>query len=565
MVPPPSGGPAYYLFQSDGTVLSCGGAPLHGSDAGVRLGAPVVSGAVTDSGLGYWLVTAKGRVDGFGNAGVFGSLVHLRLRSPIASFAPTPDGRGYWLSSAKGNLFHFGDAHFFGSTVHDQKEGPVVALVPTRDGGGYWIVTASGIVHPFGDALALGSLAHPRRQVVAAAMDPSGKGLWLVTADGGVHNLGGTSFFGSLVHRRLARPPAAFVATGDGAGYLLATASGGVFNFGDAPFDGSLATAPPRRPVSVVGIGAVILPAPLPPATLPAAPTTPTTTSPLPPTSGAPNLPHGQFGYDVSNYQCASPSSSLASPSLPASSPFSTLEVAGWLDGSYNPCLAAEASWATIAAGSTTETHYSLNVFLNAPDQSSGAAALDASGPGGTCATLVSSAQAPCLAYNYGYEGASAAFNYATSQGVSSSLWWVDVENLHLSPTDWSNFSSGNYWSSSVSLNAGTIEGAIDALRAVGVVVGIYSSSVQFPLIAGTYVPSGSQVPLWIAGVPWSSPPYLESGLPSAAALPAWCAGSVGYSSEAPTDLFAGGVPWLLQETPGSEPSPYGIDPDYVC
>ena len=51
----------------------------------------------------------------------------------------------------------------------------------------------------------------------------------------------------------------------------------------------------------------------------------------------------------------------------------------------------------------------------------------------------------------------------------------------------------------------------------------------------------------------------------SIATLAAWCAGTVGYSSETPTDLFAGGVPWLLQETPGSEPSPYGIDPDYVC
>lgn len=562
----PEGGPAYYLFESNGAVAACGGAPLHGSDVGTKLVAPVVSGAATASGGGYWLVTANGGVDGFGNARIFGSPVHLRLPSPITAFAPTPDGEGYWLVSAKGNLFHYGDAHFFGSTVHDQRDGNVVAIVPTTDGRGYWIITAKGIIDHFGDAASLSSLASSRVAVVAAAATPTDKGLWLLTKDGGVHNIGTAGFFGSAVHRKMARPPTGFAPSTDGAGYLFTTASGNVFDFGDAAFEGSLASTPPRRPTGVMSIAAVVLPAP-PAATPPPTTTSPSPTpTPIPPTPTAPTtaLPHGQFGYDVSNYQCAPSGSSSASAALPPSSPFSVLEVAGWLDSSDNPCLASEASWATTAAGSTG-THSSLNLFLNAPDQSTGAVALDASGPAGTCATLAPSTQAACLAYNYGYEGAGAAFTYAASQRVSTSLWWVDVENANLSTTNWSNYSAGQYWSSSTSLNADTIQGALDALRAEGVTVGIYSSSVQFPLIAGSFVPSGAQVPLWVAGVPWTIPPYSESGLDAPSVLSGWCAGTSGYTTTNPTDLFARGVPWVLQETPGNEPSPYGIDPDYAC
>jgi hypothetical protein len=303
----------------------------------------------------------------------------------------------------------------------------------------------------------------------------------------------------------------------------------------------------------VVAISTVLLPPPAPVVVPPPAPS-PTGTAPVS------NLPHGAFGYDISNYQCAA----LASSSLPTTSAISTIEVAGWLDSSDNPCLAGEAAWATTAAGASG-AHYALNIFLNASDQSVGASALDANGPGGTCATLAAAAQAGCLAYNYGYEGATADYNYASSVGVSAPLWWLDVENANLSSNEWSDYSAGRYWSDSTVLNADTIEGALDALRADGLTVGIYSSSVQFPLIAGAYIPAGAQVPLWVAGVPWTNPPYTESGLQSTVILPSWCAGTSGYSAADPSDLFAGGVPWLLQETPGSEASPDGIDPDYAC
>jgi hypothetical protein len=548
-----TGGPAYYLFESNGAVISCGDAPLHGSKAGAKLAAPVIGGAATAAGAGYWLATAKGTVYPFGNARSFGMPARVHLSSPIVSFVPTPDDQGYWMVSAKGNLFHYGDAGFFGSTVHARKDGPVVALLATPDGKGYWIVSANGVVHHFGDAPPVGSLGHRRPAVVATAANPDGRGLVLVTKDGGVHTLGTAGFYGSLVHHRLPRPLTSIAASQDGAGYFLADASGMVFNYGDALFEGSLASSAPRRPTKVVTLDPVTLPTPV---VLTSAPV---------PAPASPLLPHGAFGYDVSNFQCAHPGSAAASASLPSTSPFSVIEAAGWLDSSDNSCLAAEAAWATAAATGSGSTPYSLYLFVNAPDQSPAATALDQSGPAGQCATLATSAQPACLAYNYGYEGAVAALSYASAVGASAPLWWLDVEGTNLSSNEWSNFSAGEYWSSSTTLNDETIQGALDGLRASGPTVGIYSTSVQFPMIAGSFVPSGAQVPLWVAGAPWTNPPYGESGLDPSSVLGSWCAGTSGYSSTNPTDLFAGGVPWLLQETPGSEPSPYEIDPDYAC
>lgn len=548
------GGPAYYLFESDGKVVSCGGAPLHGSRSKERLSNPIVTGVSTTAGSGYWLVSAHGDVFAYGNAAIFGSPAHLHLRSPIVDLAPTPDGKGYWIVSASGSLFHFGDAGFYGSTVHDHQDGDVVSILPTPDGNGYWIISTKGRVKNFGDAPPVGSLNYQRPQVISASANPDGRGLVILTKDGGVHNLGTSGNFGSLIHRRLPRPLTSVASTPDGNGYLLADAAGGVFTFGDAVFDGSLTTSPPKRPTRVVAIDEITLPTPA------------TLTSTLVAPSSL--LPRGAFGNDVSNFQCASPGSNVASSKLPSVSTFSVIEAAGWLDSSQNSCLASEAAWAKSAAG-TAGAHYSLYLFTNSPDQSPAANALDANGPAGGCASLTATSvplsQAACIAYNYGYEGALATYNGALAVGVSSSLWWLDVEGTNLSSNQYSSFSSGKYWSNSPALNDETIQGAIDALRGEGITVGIYSSSVQYPKIAGPYVPPGNQIPLWVAGAPWTNPPYSEKGLPAPSVLTGWCAGTSGYNTTYPSDLFAGGVPWMLQETPGNEPSPYGIDPNYTC
>jgi hypothetical protein len=269
-------------------------------------------------------------------------------------------------------------------------------------------------------------------------------------------------------------------------------------------------------------------------------------------------------GFDVSNFQCAKSGSSQLQAGLPTTSALSIIEVAGWLNGANNSCLNAEAAWATRAAG-PNGVHYQLYLFLNSPGTDAGAAATYASGPKGTCATLPSADQATCDAYNYGFNGARAALAYASENGVSSSMWWVDIENAALSSTDFADFAADAFWSSSPTLNAQTIEGAIDALHQAGLVVGLYSTSIQYPKIAGNLVPAGTQVPLWIAGVPWTSPPYTEHGLPSTSVLANWCAGTATYSGTKSKAVFAGGVPWILQETPGVEASPYGLDPNYTC
>ena len=41
--------------------------------------------------------------------------------------------------------------------------------------------------------------------------------------------------------------------------------------------------------------------------------------------------------------------------------------------------------------------------------------------------------------------------------------------------------------------------------------VGIYSTAIQYKDITGGYVPSGPQIPIWVAGAYWTSPPYPAS------------------------------------------------------
>ncbi len=202
---------------------------------------------------------------------------------------------------------------------------------------------------------------------------------------------------------------------------------------------------------------------------------------------------------------------------------------------------------------------------MNSPGTDKTAAATYATGPKGSCGSLAGSAQQSCIAYNYGVNGAKSALSYARKANVSSSVWWVDIENSTLSSNNFSNEQHDAFWSASPALNALTVQGAIDALRQAGILVGIYSTSIQYPKIVGNFVPSGGQVLLWVAGAPWTNPPYTEKGLPPLSKLAPWCAGTATYPGSKTTDLFAGGIPWILQETPGTEASPYGIDPNYTC
>ncbi len=544
MTPPT---PTYDLVTSAGEVQTFGGAGFFGSRVSQNAPTRAIGGASTADGLGYWIFSDTGDVFSYGDAFNYGSPRVAFAGRPrrIRAYSPTPDAQGYWLVTPTGNVYNYGDAAFCGSALGITKRRPVAAITPTPDGGGYWLVTTAGDVIPFGDAKNLSGTWTYRSKIPIVAMQatPDGGGYWLCNARGAVYNFGDAPFLGSTVHRRLTRPIVGFVATRDGAGYWLTTGTGRIYLFGDATLRGSDLRNPPKPPTTIVAMF----------------PTVATTTIQYTP------LPHHALGYDVSNFQCRRPNSPRLVSKMPADSPISILEVAGWLDGAYNACLADAASWATRAAGPNGAS-YQLYLFLNAPGTNVGATRLYANGPRGACGQQTGNARLECIAYNYGYNGASRAVLYANSQGVHAVNWWIDVENKILSPTTFSDFGANEFWSGSLRLNALTVQGAIDALRAAGVEVGIYSSSLQFSKIVGRYIPRVSgPLPLWIAGAPWTSPPYSDTTLPSTATLESWCAGTAIYRGTTSVDAFAGGIPWILQETPGTANVPFNLDPDYTC
>ncbi len=536
---------AYDLITSAGDIQTFGGAGFFGSR--VSQGAPtkIIGGAPTATGLGYWLASNKGGIFIYGDAVNYGSPRASFGSKRIRAFAGTPDGQGYWAVSPVGNVYSYGDAPSCGSASGVSSKRPIAAIAPTPDGLGYWLITTRGVIRSYGDAVdfAPGWNYRSRSPIVAMASTPDGQGFWIANAKGAIFNFGDAHFLGSTIHRRLTKPIVSLVPTTDGNGYWLTTGTGRIYFFGDAVSRGSDIRNPPAAPTTIVGMMRTIA----------------TTASRYVP------LPHQTIGYDISNFQCTKPGSSTLQSNVPQSSAVSIIEVAGWLDGANNSCLQSSAAWATRAAGSTGAS-YQLYLFLNSPGTNIEATRLYANGPKGSCGALTGTPRLTCIAYNYGYNGAKSAVAYATKQNVHAVTWWVDIENTALSPTPFSSFSANHFWSFSPALNAQTMQGAIDALRSAGLLVGIYSSSLQYPKIVGDYTPTtGAQLPLWIAGVPWTNPPYTQAGLPSTSTLTDWCAGTAIYRGSKSVDAFAGGVPWILQETPGTEKSPFGLDPNYTC
>lgn len=542
-VTPPQIAPSYYLFTNAGGVSAFGSALAYGSKAGGHLSG-VVGGSATVDGGGYWFATAHGGVYNFGDAQSFGSAIHVKLRKPIVAMAATPDSEGYWLVGASGAVYNFGDAPSCGSAIHRRLARPVTGIVPTADGAGYWLLCAGGEIIPFGDAGTYGTqmLQSKKVSMVGMVRTPDGLGYWLAASNGGVYNFGDATYYGSAVHLRLSAPVVSIGASPSGHGYWLALANGRVYNYGDAPFEGSLAHRAPKKPIRVVAIIPTV-------AVVSAAKS---------------SIPHHLFGYDVSNYQCAKQGSASIKSTLPGSSSLTIIEVAGLLDSANNSCLSSLAAWANRVRGGSG-TPYELYLFTNAPGTNAGAGSIYANGPRGVCNGQNGNAKSVCIAYNYGYNGAKDAYAYATGLGVRSSIWWLDVEGTSLSKTMFSDLSKGIYWGANPALNAQTVQGALDALHQEGLTVGLYSTSVQWPVITGGLVPVGAVVPLWIAGVPLTNPPY-NANYSSPSILTTWCAGTAKYRAPSPAnDLFAGGVPWLLQETPGTAASPYGLDPNYSC
>jgi hypothetical protein len=159
----------------------------------------------------------------------------------------------------------------------------------------------------------------------------------------------------------------------------------------------------------------------------------------------------GTTGYDVSWPNCS------AIP--PTNGAFGILGVTGGLNFSQNPCLLKQTTWfknVTLYTNTGYPGSYRGLDFQNSP-------------------RVCDSSDLNCLAYNYGYNAGQYAFNYAQSQNVSSSTWWLDVE-------------TENSWTNDPAQNRQAILGQYDALSANGVTtIGAYSTTYQWNLITGTW------------------------------------------------------------------------------
>ncbi|HEY5477563.1 MAG TPA: hypothetical protein VIK11_12710 [Tepidiformaceae bacterium] len=161
-------------------------------------------------------------------------------------------------------------------------------------------------------------------------------------------------------------------------------------------------------------------------------------------------------GYDVSYPQCG-----YSMPTPPMD--FVVIGLNGGKAMTQNPCFGNQLQWARSTA--------SASVYLN-----TNSAPITYLNPNCRATDYW------CESYYYGREAAAYALNYANSSFASGMrTFWLDVE-------------TGNYWTSDTVANSRVIQGMTEVLVAAGKQVGIYSTSLQFGRIAGSYQP---QLPLW--------------------------------------------------------------------
>ena len=175
-------------------------------------------------------------------------------------------------------------------------------------------------------------------------------------------------------------------------------------------------------------------------------------------------------GYDVSWPQCGR--------ALPDDGDFRIVGVNGGKPYTDNDCLADQFRWAKLVGDAA--------FYINTANPGPSSAVVDwysQKSPSPSCGP----ADEAACAYNYGYNGARLAWDYAQRQtgAAARHSWWLDVE-------------TANSWSSNRALNVADIVGAITFLRTKGVHVGVYSTGYQWGRIAaGAHMPD---VLNWIAG-----------------------------------------------------------------
>ena len=205
----------------------------------------------------------------------------------------------------------------------------------------------------------------------------------------------------------------------------------------------------------------------------------------------------GTIGNDISWPNCNS--------RLTTGSKFGIVGVTDGLGYSTNPCLAKEAT-----------NYSSLSLYVNTGWYSS------SSHINTTSPQVCVAGDNNCLAYNYGYNAGLYAYSAASSQGIHSSTWWLDVE-------------TANTWSNNAVQNQNSLQGEHDALIANGVTtVGAYSTTAQWDSVTGTWL---NNWPSWGATT-WKTANQAKT----------YCTGH----------QFTGGKTWLIQFSGKT-------DQDYAC
>ncbi|MDB5163908.1 MAG: hypothetical protein JWS12_526 [Candidatus Saccharibacteria bacterium] len=194
----------------------------------------------------------------------------------------------------------------------------------------------------------------------------------------------------------------------------------------------------------------------------------------------------GSTGVDISWPNCRA--------KVPTSAKFGIVGVTNGLGYSTSPCLVSEAA------------HFSnLSFYVNTGWNSS-STHINPTSP-----RLCAAADNNCLAYNYGYNAGLYAYNAASSAGLHSTTWWLDVE-------------SNNTWSTDALQNQNSLLGEHDALLASGVaIVGAYSTTAMWNSITGSWL---NNWPSWGATT-WKTANQAKT----------YCTGH----------QFTGGTTWLIQ------------------
>jgi hypothetical protein len=143
--------------------------------------------------------------------------------------------------------------------------------------------------------------------------------------------------------------------------------------------------------------------------------------------------------------------------------------VTGGLNFRPNKCLAAETGWFA---------SYELYMNTGYPGDSYGRKFR-------YMPLYCASANNQCLAYNYGYNAALYALNYAAKQDVHTSQWWLDVE-------------TENSWTVNPTINRTVLLGAVTAVKrqVFWATVGYYSYPGQWNLLTGSW---HNGLPAWSA------------------------------------------------------------------